>query len=68
MINGRATILAGTNNYLGLTFHPDCIEAACQAAAHGRAPAPPGRGPPTALTAIHSELERELAKFLGCAA
>ena len=28
MVNGRRTILAGTNNYLGLTFHPDCIDAA----------------------------------------
>ena len=27
MINGRHTILAGTNNYLGLTFDPDCIAA-----------------------------------------
>ena len=22
MVNGQRTILAGTNNYLGLTFHP----------------------------------------------
>jgi len=26
-INGSTTILVGTNNYLGLTFHPDCIRA-----------------------------------------
>lgn len=32
LIKGRPTILAGTHNYLGLTFHPDCIEAACHAA------------------------------------
>lgn len=31
MVNGRHTILAGTNNYLGLTFDPDCVEAACEA-------------------------------------
>lgn len=31
VVNGRSLILAGTNNYLGLTFHPDCIEAACDA-------------------------------------
>ncbi|MEN3950209.1 aminotransferase class I/II-fold pyridoxal phosphate-dependent enzyme [Iodidimonas sp. SYSU 1G8] len=28
MIEGRRTILAGTNNYLGLTFDPRCIAAA----------------------------------------
>ena len=27
MIHGRRTIMAGTNNYLGLTFDPQCIEA-----------------------------------------
>jgi len=27
VVNGRTTILAGTNNYLGLTFDPDCIAA-----------------------------------------
>jgi len=31
LVNGRSLILAGTNNYLGLTFHPDCIAAACDA-------------------------------------
>ncbi|MGD8497775.1 MAG: 8-amino-7-oxononanoate synthase, partial [Chromatiales bacterium] len=31
MVRGRKTILAGTNNYLGLTFDPQCIDAACQA-------------------------------------
>ena len=31
VIEGRPTILAGTNNYLGLTFDADCIEAAVQA-------------------------------------
>jgi len=27
MINGRETILAGTNNYMGITFDPDCVKA-----------------------------------------
>ncbi len=31
VVAGRPTILAGTNNYLGLTFEPHCIEAAVQA-------------------------------------
>jgi 8-amino-7-oxononanoate synthase len=31
IVNGQPTILAGTNNYLGLSFDPACIEAACVA-------------------------------------
>ncbi|MGB9499224.1 MAG: serine palmitoyltransferase [Dissulfuribacterales bacterium] len=31
IINGRHMILAGTNNYLGITFEPECIEAGCKA-------------------------------------
>ena len=31
MINGREILLLGTNNYLGLTFDPACIEAAIAA-------------------------------------
>ena len=27
IINGRETILAGTNNYMGITFEKDCIAA-----------------------------------------
>ncbi len=30
-LDGRRTILLGTNNYLGLTFDPDCIEASAEA-------------------------------------
>ena len=25
VVNGRPTILAGSNNYLGLSFDPDCV-------------------------------------------
>ena len=31
MINGKRTILAGTNNYLGLTFAPEALKAAHEA-------------------------------------
>ena len=31
IIDGRRTILLGTNNYLGLTFDPSCIDAAIEA-------------------------------------
>ena len=33
IINGRETILAGTNNYMGITFDPDCIAAGQKALA-----------------------------------
>ena len=38
IINGRQVIMAGTNNYLGLTFDPECIAAACEAAASTTSP------------------------------
>ena len=31
IINGRPTMLVGTNNYLGLTFDPSCMAAAIEA-------------------------------------
>jgi len=31
LLDGRRIILLGTNNYLGLTFDPDCIEASAEA-------------------------------------
>jgi len=31
MLNGKRTVLLGTNNYLGLTFDPDCIERSVEA-------------------------------------
>ena len=35
VINGQRTILLGTNNYLGLTFDPDCIEDSVRAVREG---------------------------------
>ena len=34
IINGRETILAGTNNYMGITFEPSCVIEAGQEGAH----------------------------------
>ena len=31
IINGKETVLAGTNNYMGITFEEDCIAAGKQA-------------------------------------
>ena len=63
IIDGRETILAGTNNYMGITFDPDCIAAGKDALEHfgtgttGSRVANGSYGP-------HLELERELARFL----
>lgn len=64
IIHGRHTILAGTNNYLGLTFDPECI-----AAAHG-ALGTEGTGTTGSRMANgsysgHRRLEEELAAFYG---
>ena len=31
VLDGKRVLLLGTNNYLGLTFDPDCIEASVEA-------------------------------------
>ncbi len=62
--HGRGTILAGTNNYLGLTFDPDCVAAAGEALrAHGTGTT--GSRIANGTYAVHRELEAELAGFLG---
>jgi 8-amino-7-oxononanoate synthase len=63
--NGRNMILAGTNNYLGLTFDPTCIEAACDAV-RGEGTGTTGSRVANGSYAGHVELERELADFFGC--
>ena len=64
IVGGRPTILAGTNNYLGLTFDPDGI------AAGKRALAEAGTGTTGSRMANgtypgHLALEAELAEFYG---
>ncbi len=63
-INGQPTILAGTNNYLGLTFDPLCVEAAC-AAVHEQGTGTTGSRMANGTYAGHVALERELADFFG---
>ena len=63
-IEGKRVILAGTNNYLGLTFDPACIEAAAQAVrTHGTGTT--GSRLANGTYAGHAALERELSAFLG---
>ena len=63
MINGRETILAGTNNYMGITFDPDCIKAGQEALAEFGT-GTTGSRIANGSYALHKELEAELARFL----
>ncbi|QSV46802.1 serine palmitoyltransferase [Geobacter benzoatilyticus] len=65
-IAGRRVLLAGTNNYLGLTFDPQCIEAACQAT-RSEGTGTTGSRMANGTFSGHRALERELAEFFGCA-
>jgi len=62
VVAGQPMILAGTNNYLGLTFNPDCIEAACRAARE-LGTGTTGSRVANGTYAGHLTLEKELADF-----
>ncbi len=64
VVNGRRTILVGTNNYLGLTFDPSCIDAACNAA-QKQGTGTTGSRMANGTFSDHVALERELADFFG---
>jgi 8-amino-7-oxononanoate synthase len=59
IVDGRHVILAGTNNYLGLTFDPDCIAAAQQALAE-QGTGTTGSRMANGTFAEHVALEQEL--------
>lgn len=62
IVNGRRVILAGTNNYLGMSLDPDCIAAAQQALVdHGTGTT--GSRMASGTFAGHLALEQELAAF-----
>lgn len=63
MINGRETILAGTNNYMGITFDADCVKAGQDAMAEFGT-GTTGSRIANGSYALHKELEAELARFL----
>ena len=63
MINGRETVLAGTNNYMGITFDVDCVKAGQKAMAEFGT-GTTGSRIANGSYALHRELESELAKFL----
>ncbi len=64
VINGRKTILAGTNNYLGLTFDDECIAATREALEH-EGTGTTGSRMANGSYSSHRNLEKELADFYG---
>lgn len=63
-VGNREILLAGTNNYLGLTFDPDCIAAAKKAIDdHGTGTT--GSRVANGTYAEHTDLEAALAEHLG---
>lgn len=64
IIHGRPTILAGTNNYLGLTFNPECI-AAARTALENEGTGTTGSRMANGSYSGHRLLEQEIAAFYG---
>jgi 8-amino-7-oxononanoate synthase len=62
IVNGHKVILAGTNNYLGLTFDPECIAAGQKALAE-QGTGTTGSRMANGTFAEHVMLEQELAAF-----
>lgn len=64
VVRGKRTILAGSNNYLGLTFDPDCVQAGADAVTR-EGTGTTGSRMANGSYAGHLALERELAQFYG---
>jgi 8-amino-7-oxononanoate synthase len=64
IVEGRQVILAGTNNYLGLSYDPRCIKAA-QDAAQQWGTGTTGSRLANGSFAEHQALESEIASFYG---
>jgi 8-amino-7-oxononanoate synthase len=64
VIGGRRTILVGTNNYLGLTFAPEALEAA-HAALDACGTGTTGSRVANGTYGGHKDLEQVLADFFG---
>lgn len=62
-IQGRRLVMVGSNNYLGLTHHPEVIDAAAKAARRYGSGCTGSRFLNGTLE-LHEELEGRLAKFL----
>jgi 8-amino-7-oxononanoate synthase len=64
VIRGRRTLMLGSNNYLGLTFHPE-VRAAARDAIDRWGAGTTGSRVANGTLAIHIALERELATHFG---
>ena len=64
VLNGRRTILLGTNNYLGLTFDESCIEAAVEVL-QSQGTGTTGSRIANGSYSVHRQLEVDLAAFYG---
>src|SRR5665213_3712212 len=64
MLDGRRTILLGTNNYLGLTFDADCIEKSVEAT-RSQGTGTTGSRVANGTYDGHMKLEEALATFYG---
>jgi len=64
IVDGRRTILLGTNNYLGLTFDESCIEAS-SAAVHAHGTGTTGSRIANGSFGGHLDLEQAIARFYG---
>lgn len=64
VIQGRPTLMFGSNNYLGLTLHPEVIEAARETVGvYGTGTT--GSRTANGTLALHEALEREFADWFG---
>ena len=64
VVNGKTTILLGTNNYLGLTFDADCIEESVSAVRRFGT-GTTGSRVANGSYAGHRDLEKKLAEYFG---
>ncbi|MEE9412800.1 MAG: aminotransferase class I/II-fold pyridoxal phosphate-dependent enzyme [Methylococcales bacterium] len=65
LVNGRRTILAGTNNYLGLTFDAECVQAACDAL-ENEGTGTTGSRMANGTYSDHLALEKDFAEYFSC--
>jgi 8-amino-7-oxononanoate synthase len=64
VIEGRRTLMCGSNNYFGLSFHPNVIRASCDAIERYGSGTTGSRAANGTLR-IHRELEHDFASFYG---
>ena len=64
VVQGRPTLMFGSNNYLGLTMHPEVVEAGRQALLdYGTGTT--GSRTANGTLALHEDLERQIADWFG---